>query len=223
VEIVILSTQVARLLVVTAIPRFRRVRFLAIVDVFALEMLIVPALVILSLVVDATYFLAAAGQIIWAWPPAFMISFVPFAMYKVGSKMRGGPTLSAIIPSVIAIFVSLTFLASATTSYTQFDGLMGISKLLLAAIFGSILAPSIPLDASVAGTALYFVMIVYSVSQGSEAPRPRSGLLVFAVVGVVAAISWELAATSFTSSELWVFGVPALALAGIIWGVTHAR
>jgi hypothetical protein len=222
VEIVILSTQVARLLVVAAIPRFRRVRFLAIVDVFSVEMLIVPILVILSLV-EGTYFLTAAGQIIWAWPPAFMISFMPFTMYKIASKMREGPTLSAMIPSVVAIFVSLTFLASATTSYTQFDGLMGISKLLLAAIFGSILTPSIPQDVSVAGTVLYFVMIVYAVSQGREAPRPRSGLLVFAVVGVVAAISWELAATSFTTSELWVFGVPALALVGIIWGVSHAR
>jgi hypothetical protein len=206
-----------------SVPRFRRASFLWILDIFTIEVIAFPVFIVFSLVYGGTYFLNIAGQIIWAWPPAFMIAFLPFAMFKLASKMREEPTLSATVPSVAAIFVSLTFLASATTSYTQFDGLMGISKLLVAAIFGSILTPSIPYEVTVAGMALYLVMVVYAVSQGSKAPPARTGILVFAVMGTVAAIGWELAATSFTSSDLWVFGVPALALVGIIWGITHAR
>ncbi|MDA4136943.1 MAG: hypothetical protein OK449_08140 [Thaumarchaeota archaeon] len=223
VEMIILNTQVARLLLVMVVPRFRRARFLWVLDVFTLEIIAFPIFILLSVAYGGTYYLGIAGQIIWAWPTAFMIAFLPFAVYKLASKMRQQPTLSATIPSVAAIFASLTFLASATTSYTQFDGLMGVSKLLLAAVFGSILTPSIPYEVSAAGVALYLVMIVYAVSQGSNAPPNRNGVLVFAVVGTVAAIGWELAANSFTSSDLWVFGAPALALVGVIWGVARAR
>jgi len=223
IEMTILATQVLRLLVVLAVPRFRRAKFLVVLDVFTLEILFVPALVVLTLVEGGLTYIAYAGQIIWAWPPAFMMVFIPFAIYKLGAKVRQVPPVSLTIPAAVSIFVPLTYLAIATTTYTQFDGLMGISKLLLAAIFGSILKPSVPAEVSTAGVSLYLVLIVYAVSQGREAPPGRSGLLAFAVVGTVAAIGWETAARTFTGGEVLVFGVPALALAGVIWGVTRAR
>jgi hypothetical protein len=223
IEMAILATQVLRLLVVVAVPRFRKAKFLVVLDVFTLEILLVPAMVVITLVEGGLTYIGYAGQIIWAWPPAFMMVFIPFAVYKLAAKVRQVPPISLTIPAAVSIFVPLAYLDIATTSYTQFDGLMGISKLLLAAIFGSILKPSIPAQVSTAGVALYLVLIVYAVSQGSESPPARSGLLAFAVVGTVAAIGWEAAARSFTSGEILIFGVPALALAGVIWGVTRAR
>jgi hypothetical protein len=223
VEMTILVTQVARTLIILAVPRFRRAGFLAVLDVFTIEILTVPVLVIISLGYGDASLLAVAGQIIWAWPPAFLIAFLPLSMYRLVSKMSQNPSLSLTIPAITGIFVSLAFLASATTSYTSVDGLMGISKLVVAAIFGSIIKASIPYDVTAAGIALYLVLIVYAVSQGNEAPAARGMLLVLAVVGAAAAIGWELAAGSFTGSDLLVFGLPAIVLAGLIWGVTRER
>lgn len=223
VEMVILGTQLLRLLVVMAVPRFRRAGFLAVLDVFTVELVAFIALILLSIHYGGAYYLSIAGQIVWAWPPAFLISFLPFVMFRLGSMMRREPALSITIPSVAAVLVALTFMASATTTYTQFDGLMGVSALLLKAIFGSIITPSIPFYVTEAGIALYLVLIVYAVSQGSAAPPGRTGLLFFAVAGAAAAVGWKLAAAPFTSSELLVFGLPALLLVGLIWGITRAR
>jgi hypothetical protein len=223
VETIILTTQAARAIVVLAVPRFRRAGFLSIIDIFTIEILSVPVFIVLSLEFGRSLFLTIAGQIIWAWPPAFIITFLPISIYKLASKMYHEPPLSLTVPSVVAIFVTLALLLTSTASFTTADGLMGLSKLLVATIFGSLLSPTTPFQVSSVGVALFFVLSVYAVTQGRGAPINRGAILVLALLGVVAAIGWTLVATSFTASYLWVFGLPALAMLGIVWGITRGR
>ncbi len=225
VEAAVFVTLIVRTLVILVVPGFRKANFFSTWMVFVPDLLVAAVLVACSVAAGDAYLLSLSRQLFGAWVPAFLIAFLPLAMYKIGSKMRNKTSpISETLPSLTFIFVTLAVFVSATYSPApSAQGLQGISQLIYGVVFGSRIASSQPLLLSVAGTVLAVAVVVYAVSQGSGAPVMRILLLSFIVIGLAATIGWGLIISSVTQSSTIAFSIPALVLLATIWGVTRAR
>ncbi len=226
IEETILATQMLRAVVVFAIPRLRRGLGLSTIwRLFAWEPLIAAILFILGIATSDAYGFTSLGtQILGAWIPAFLVAFLPLGMYKVASKMLDASTpLIVSLTSTSFLVALVSILVSATQSSTTATGLMGVSMLLLSTLVGSGISSSTPLQVSAASTVFAVAIVLYAVSRGRDPPTMRRLLIVFAVVGVGAAILWAAIVSSLTVSSALAFALPALLLLGIVWWVAHGR
>lgn len=220
----VLVTQVARALVVIAVPRFRRAGLFATCLVFVPDLLIAATLATFSSVAGDPALVAVSRQLFGAWAPSFLVAFLPLATYKVASKIRGGRApLSETLPFFAFVFICLSVFVSAMYSpETTGPGLSGVSDALFAAVFGRQPASSGPVLLSITGTMLTVAMVVYGLSQGDEAPPMRSLLPTLAILGLAVTVGWALVISSLTQSSTLAFAVPALVLIAAIWGITRA-
>jgi hypothetical protein len=220
-ELILLGSQLVRLVALLSVKRLRRNGIVAI-DIFAAEILVIPALLVAFILGDKA-FLPLAGDVLMVWGSAFLLVFPAFAIYKVGAMIRGDASFTLLIPSAAGVFAILVFVLSATMQTTTGVGLAGMTKLVLASVsHGATTAAAAP-GVSAAGILLYLGLVVYTTIGGRDAPRSRDLLLVFPVLGTASAVIWGLTATQLTTNTLLVFGIPSFAIVAILWLGTHAN
>jgi hypothetical protein len=217
-ELVLLGSQVVRLVVLLSVRRLRRNGIVAI-DVFAAEILVIPLLLVAFILGDRT-FLPLAGDVLMVWGSAFLLVFPAFGIYKVAAMIRADAPFAVLIPSATSVFAILAFVLSATTQSPTGAGLAGMTALVIAAIThgATAAAPGV----SAAGILLYLGLVVYATMGGRDAPKGRDLLLVFPVIGTASAAVWGLTATRVTTDTFLIFGIPSFALVAIMWLGTHA-
>ena len=216
-ELALLGSQVLRLVVLLSFRRLRRNGIVAI-DIFAAEILVIPALLVAFILGNKT-FLPLAGDVLMVWASAFLLVFPAFAIYKVGAMIRGDAPFMTLIPSATGVFAILVFVLSATTQSATGVGLSGMTSLVLATFtHGAVEATPLASDA---GILLYLGLVVYATMAGRDAPKSRDLLLFFPVLGTASAVIWGLAATQYTTNTFLVFGIPSFALVAVLWLGTH--
>jgi hypothetical protein len=222
VEVVVLATMIARLAVVMTFDRLRRARASLIIDIFALEVLVIAALLVLYIALRTPVYLSVLSEIALAWPAALLLVFPPFALYRFAVRMLEGANLSTVIPSAIGLFALLVIPAEVATIATGVQGLSGISRILLAVLLGEARSSSLLPEVTFTGLLLYLALTFYVITRGETGTNRLAPLLV-AVAGSLVALGWSVLGSFLTDDIFLLFAVPGLAILGVIWWTTRGR
>jgi hypothetical protein len=222
VEAVVLGAMVARLAVVMAIPQLRRARASLIIDIFALEVLVIAALIVMYVALRTPVYLTVLTSLALAWPAALLLVFPPFGLYRFAVRMLEGADLSTVIPSAIGLFALLVIPAEVAAVGVRVEGLAGVSKLLLSVLVGQTRSASLMPEVTFTGLMLYIALTFYVITRGDAAADRLAPLLV-AVAGSVVALGWSGVGSLFTDDLTLLFALPGLAILGLIWWTTRGR
>ncbi|MDA4127692.1 MAG: hypothetical protein OK452_10920 [Thaumarchaeota archaeon] len=221
IEAAILGTLLTRLLVILAIPRLRRSSSLAL-NIMSVEVLLLPVLVLISLTTSDPLYLQLIREIFFAWPAAFMAVSPLYTIPKLVQRVAVGSSLSTVIPALTSLFALLAFLDLGLGNGASGIGLSNVTKFALLSAAGANSPLALPTEMIVAGVASYASMIFFALRRDSGVPVTDS-ILGMASAGTLLALVWGIGLSYVTSSAQLVFGVPALVLVGLIWGLSRAR
>jgi hypothetical protein len=219
-EWLVLSTMLARLGAVLFIPRLRRAKTSLIVDIFALDVLLVAILLLVYEATRVPAYLAAVTDLTQAWPAALLVVISPFAIYRLAVRMFEGGSLKVMLPGAVTLFVVLLVPAELASAQLPADGLSGVSRLILAMILGQIQPGSLVPEVTLCGLVLYLALSFYVVTV-SGSSGGRLAPLVTAVVGSTTALGWLAVGSLVTTNLFLLFGAPGLAVLGVIWWKTR--
>jgi hypothetical protein len=222
VEAAVLASMVARLAVVMSSERLRRAKASLIIDIFALEVLVIAALIVLYVTLGSPEYLSLLTSIALAWPAALLLVFPPFALYRFAVRMLEGANLSTVIPSAIGLFALLVIPAEVATLGARVQGLSGVSRLLLAVLLGQERSSYLLPEVTFTGFLLYLALTFYVITR-READANRLGPILVAVAGSVVALGWSVLGSLLTDDLFLLFAVPGLAILGAIWWTTRGR
>ncbi len=221
----VLAAMLVRLAVVMSVKRLRRGRIWQIIDIFALEVLLIAGLLVVYILTRQQVYLSTLTGIALAWPAALLLVFPTFALYKFASVLLEHGNFYTVIPSAIGLFSMLLVPAEVATLSASVSGLSGISQLLLEVLIGearsSVLGPEVMLTGLLLYIALTFYVVTYG--DGGGDGQARMGALIVAVTGSVAALCWSVAGSVLTDDLLLLFAVPGLTILGLIWWTTRGR
>jgi hypothetical protein len=220
-ETAILGTLLARLLFISAIPRIRRSSSAAL-NIMSAEVLLLPILVFISLLTSDPIYLQQIRGIFFAWPAAFMAVSPLYTIPKLVQRISLGSSLSTVIPALTSLFALLTFLDVGLVNGVSGVGLSNVTKFALLSAAGVGSPSAIPTEMIVTGVAACGTMIFYALRRDSGAPFTDS-ILGIASAGALLALGWGIAGSYGSTSAQLVFGAPALALLGLIWGFSRAH
>jgi hypothetical protein len=224
IEVAVLATMVARLSIVMSVDGLRRARASIIIDIFALEVLVIAALLVLYIALRTPVYLSTLTAIALAWPAALLLVFPPFALYRFASRMLEGAKLSTVIPYAIGLFALLVIPAEVATLAATTRGLAGISRLLLAVLLGQARTATLQPEVTFTGLLLYLALTFYVITRGgSETGADGLAPLLVAVAGSVVALSWAALGSFLTDDLFLLFAAPGLAIIGVIWWTTRGR
>jgi hypothetical protein len=222
IETLVLGTMVLRLAVVMSVGRLRRAKVSLIIDIFALEVLLIAALLLLYIALRTPVYLSTLTGVALAWPSALLIVIPIFALQRFTVRMQEGADFSAVIPSAVGLFVLLVIPAEVASLAPRVTGLSGVSRLLLQVLLGQLSSESLVPEVTITGLLLYLALTFYVITRG-EAGTGRYEALVVAVAGSTAALGWSVIGSFLTDDLLLLFAAPGLAILGIIWWMTRGR
>ncbi|MDA4127508.1 MAG: hypothetical protein OK452_09975 [Thaumarchaeota archaeon] len=221
IEVAILGTLLTRLLVILAVPRLRRSSSLAL-NIMSAEVLLLPFLVLISLMTTDPLYLQLIREIFFAWPAAFMAVSPLYTIPKLVQRIAVGSSLSTVIPALTSLFALLGFLDLGLSNGAPGIGLSNVTKFSLLSAAGANSPLALPIEVTVTGVAAYASMIFYALRRDSGVPVIDS-ILATATGGALLALVWGIVLSYVTPSAQLVFGVPALILVGLVWGLSRGR
>lgn len=221
IESAILGTLMARVLIISGVPRIRRSSSAAL-NIMSAEVLLLPILVIFSLITSDPLYLQLIRGIFFAWPAAFMAVSPLYTIPKLVQRIAIRSSLSTVIPALTSQFALLTFLDIGLFNGVSGVGFSNVTKFALMSAAGGGSPLALPTEMIVTGIAACGAMIFYSLRRDSGAPVTDS-ILGIASAGALLALGWGIAWSFGSTSAQLVFGAPALVILGVIWGFSRAR
>ncbi|MDA4128609.1 MAG: hypothetical protein OK422_04045 [Thaumarchaeota archaeon] len=225
-EYTILSFQLFKLAIIASIKRLREGSMAFLFDIFAVEMLVFPVLIVLALATGEGAYLGFAGSIFFVWPSAVLIVFPLISIYRfVRSVLRVGAP-SGVLPTAISHFGLFAFVLGVVNSTSTSGGLAGLSKQLITALVSQASLPADVLSTETEATAalaLYVSLILYATWWREKRLEPKRLIaLVVPLGGTLAATGWTLLVDSLIHNALLIFGVPTVVTAVALWWLTRA-
>ena len=222
IEAGILVTQLMRLVMVVSVRRFRTASAAQIWNIFSLEILSLPILVVLYFWLGDPYMLSLFIAITIAWPSALLCVLPGFVIYRFASSMARGQRLVATVPPAVALFAFFAFVTHAISSQPVPSGLAGVSSLLLSAL---VHARSVQITPQVvlAGIPLYLSLVTYSTIRSEAVSPGRNAILSLIAFVTLIAIGLEVFAVHIAVYQPFAFAVPGALLVTVIWWMTRAR
>ena len=221
-EALILWMQLAKLAAILSVKRLRTAKFTNILNLWAVDILVVPVLIGLTISNGNHAFITLAGEVFLSWASAVLLVFPAFAIYKVTAMVRGRASLTTVLPSATSAFALLVFLVAAAAQSAPNAGLSGLAKAIPSAIKDVSVASS-P-EVSITGTLLYLGLVTYAAGQWREGTTGNQldSVFIIALVGTAAALGWAYLA-QLSDNALLDFGIPSLAVAAIVWLVARGE
>ncbi len=212
-----------RMAAIVCVKRLRTADLLVIIDILSLEIVSIPFLALASLFSGNPVFAEAIRQVLFAWPFALILVSPVYGIYKLATLMRDSASLSTVLPSTVMLYALLAIILTATTLTSPSSGLAGLSQTLVAVFLGGLSHEVAPPEVGAAGILLYVVLILYATTRGRDIRASLNSILILAVVGSLVALGWAFLATGVTDLASLAFGVPGVALAAFLWGVSRAH
>ena len=222
-DLLVLFFQAGTLAIVMSVKRLRDEAVPLVGDLFSLEVFAFPILAAAAYCYGDSSLLSRGFAIMFAWPSAMLCVVPTYVIYKIVHIMWSKGKLVHLIPSALAFFALLAFVAHATGSASAPAGLAGLSN----SLFSSLLqtrAIGITPQAEIAGIPLYVALLLYAGTQAlSSTPGAWNSVLVLALVCTAASVGLALVAAYFGVYLLLAFGVTGSVILAAIGWVTHAR
>jgi hypothetical protein len=222
IEAIVLAAMMLRLTVVMSVKRLRSGKIWQIIDIFALEVLVIAGMLVVYVLTREPVYLSTLAAIAYAWPGALLLVFPAYGLYKFSVALVERASVYTVIPTAIGLFSMLLIPAEVATMATSVQGLSSISLLLLKVIIGQATSAVLGPEAMFAGFLIFLALTFYVTTQ-DEGADARWPALVIAAIGSVLALGWSELGSIFTDDLLLLFAVPGLAIIGLVWWVTRGH
>jgi len=230
-EVGILVTQIARIVLVVALNKTLRTQPLFAVILLSLEVFSIPILAILGLLTSNPIYTTWVAAILTTWIGVSAIILSPFAIYEFVKSMIRGPSLSVVIVIGTLEIGGMLFLCEALLAATgKIQGLTALGTMIIQT--GKFETSSLGFGGNSSNIALAVGLVIFSVgmmayftleNRESGTSMRISDILLIPLAGTITTIVWVFVVVSITSNFLFVFTIPTIVGALGLWGSTIDR
>lgn len=211
------STQLARVVVAFLYGRLRRASIVTLFSYFSIEVFLLPALGVLTLLTGDTGYVTVLKDLFTVWLPMLPVSLAPFLVTRYALSMSQREKLSRILPSGVVLFGLLAFVLNI---YGQ-SSLSNITANLLGAVgsgFGTGLqgVQSAGTSAALIAVGIYLVLMLYSVTQDGQGIFERTKVLGLALAGGLLTLAASIGITLLLPSSVYILALPTLVVTGLV-------
>jgi hypothetical protein len=220
-ELVVLSTMLARISALFLVPSWRRSNPALMFDILSIELLIVPAVLLVGLVTGSGFFPALCDQIFVAWLFALLVTGPSIMIFRFSKALLDGVRLSIVLPTSAAIFAGLWSLQGISAAPTVSGGASSLLGNYLGGLSqGATELVSSPIVA-VAGVAAFISMGLYAALVKGYKVEVRARSLLLVLLGIVGAFAWVAGMSFVTGDMVLSLSVPTTALGALMWWATR--
>ena len=220
-ELVVLSTMLARISAFFLVPGWRRSNPALMFDVLSVEVLIIPILSLLGLVTGSSFYGALSDQIFVAWAFALLVMGPSIMLFRFSRALLEGVRLSVVLPTSAAIFAGLWSLQGISATPVINSG----ASSLLGNYLGGISQGTTELESSpivaVAGVVAFISMGLYATLVKGGEVVVRGRLLFMVLLGIVGALAFVVGISFVIGDSALSLSVPTTALGALMWWATR--
>lgn len=220
-ELVVLSTMLARISALFLVPSWRRSNPALVFDILSIEVLTVGVLTLFGLVTGSSIYGALCDQIFVSWIFALLLMGPSIMLFRFSRALLEGVRLSIVLPTSAAIFAGLWSLQGISSSPVINKGASSLLSNYIGGISqGASELVSSPIVA-VAGVVTFISMGLYAaLVRGREVvARARSLLLV--LLGIVGALAWVAGISFVIGNSVLSLSIPTTAFGALMWWATR--
>ena len=222
-QIAMILLQASKLIIVMSAQRLRDGNMIMIFDIFSIELLTLPILVLAGLLTGVSSFAGIEVALFSTWPLALAVVFVPFAAFRVARAMLSDGLPSEVVPGAVLV-----------SGLTAFTGLvatvpgLGTTDFTRALVGGFIssagtISPLALDPVTEAALPLLFTSIVVYAAIGRAAPGGSMiPALILALVSTVIVLVWTAAVISVPGAVFY-FIAPTFGLLAVVWWSGRGR
>jgi len=221
-QLTIIVSQVARLVGVLAVFRFRRPRAEVVLVLFSLETFVVLGLIGAYLVAPSPVFSELGHTIFSTWMAALLSIVPPYLILSTGAEMLRSRALVWVLLSVVTEFSFLTFLSGVLSQFTSgfnfgdfFDFLIVATRTGLTSGAHPLSAPLLIFPAAVT----YAALLVYCAFPRDGGKLNQKAVFGLPLVGAVGALGWLPIAARFLPDTLLSLTAASVILVAVLWSV----
>lgn len=218
-QIGMILLQSLKLLVILSVKRLREANMLLVFDVFSLELLSLPFLVVAYLLSGYAPITGFEYGLFSTWPLGLALVFVPFAAFRVVRAMLRDGLLSSVFPGAVLVAGLAVFSAQAVSTPAAQAGSADFTKDLVGGIVSSAgrISP-LGLDpvTAVSLTVLFLCVVLYA-AVGRAQPEAGPGpALTVALLSSLLVLGWTVSVVGLPGAILY-FALPTLMLVAAVW------
>jgi hypothetical protein len=218
-QIGMILLQTLKLAVILSFRRLREGNMVMIFDIFSIELLILPLLVLAGLLTGDTSISGLEFNLFSTWPLSLALAFVPFAGYRVVRGMKRDELASSVIPGAVLVTGLAAFSAQVVSTPAAQAGSVDFTRALVGGLVSA--AGTIPplfLDPvlAVALPVLYVSLVVYAAIGRTPSGASLGPALLIALVSSLVVLLWTVTVVSMPGAILY-FGVPTFGLLAAVW------
>lgn len=220
VEVLVFSVQIGKTGGIMAVKRARNAGFAVILDIYGMDVVLLPILLAAFLWTGYTWIPGVLEQVILGWVIGVAMGATLLASLKTATSMMGAQNLTKVIPLCLATAEAGVQFANSATAASASGG--GFDAVMKAALTGRGLLPiaSPPLLADLG--AVYVLLLLYSTLTWDPSHAllgPRQVLIAVLATGGTGVL---VALGSYLSvALLFVLIPPALAVVAFSWVIGH--
>lgn len=197
--------------------------------VLSFEVFLIPLLAVLGLWTHNSSYNSLMSVILTSWIGASALLVSPYAIYQYAKGLLRTRSLLGVLVIGTLEVASMLFLVTVTEQARSIYGPSSLGQMIIQTTginFTSVSSTSISNIPLEAGLVIYFVATLSYVSLGrvSTSLSVRlSRAFLLPLGGVIVAIIWVFSISFISSDLIFVFTVPTLVGAAVMWGIAHVR
>jgi len=211
--------QILKLVVILSFRRLRDANMVMIFDLFSVELLLLPVLVLANLLTGDNSVAGFEYALFSTWPLGLAMVFVPFAAYRVTRGVLRDELPSSVIPGAVLVTGLAAYSAQVVSATPSNAATADFTRALVGGFISSagIFAP-LSLDPIIALTlpVLYVSLATYAAIGRTPTGAGFGPALLIALFSSFVVLLWTVTVVSIPGSVL-LFAVPTFGLLGVVW------
>jgi hypothetical protein len=230
-EEVILVTQVLRVIIVIALVRAHRVQPLFGLVLFSLEVFAIPVLALAAAWTGDPIYTTWMAMILSTWIGVSSIVLTPFAIYEFANSMAKGTSIVGTLVIGTLELGGMLFLWDAMSGATgKIQGPSALGTLIIQG--GKFQISSLSFLGNSSNEAIAIGLVGFSIgmmcylalgNRESISQVRISYAMLLPLAGLAMTIAWMFAVMSFSTDILFIFTIPTIVGAFLLWGSTLDR
>jgi hypothetical protein len=225
VEIVVMLSQLLRVVLVFLLPGLRRAKPLAVADLLLAETFMMPVLGALSFFTGEGVYAGILSQLAYAWGASLALFAPSIIIYRFVVTMYRGSRLTVFLPLsafVVGLLYSLEGVGLSSSVGIGPGALIESFLKLLSGSPANALMVSSP-GLAAAAVAAFVAVVLYATTRSLGVQRLEVPALIVTLAGLLGAIAWVVAASYLTTNTMLFLTLPTAAMGAIFWWSTSEK
>ena len=229
-ELVIFYTLLLRVVLLTAVPLFRRIHPQIKIGLVSIESFVLVLFIAMFTLTHDFAYSTIMGEILTTWIGASLVILTPYGIVEFIITVYKGSTITTVFTSLAPLFAVGVFLAnfaqtsSPQTSIASFGNSV-VDSLRVQPALGNITTSSV----SIIGVATIMIFVgglLYVLADQpflSSFPAKRHLSIVLMLISTAILGAWTFVFLGFTSNVLLVLSLPSMVIPIALWWLSHGK